>query len=262
MNQTLQIPAHASPTGNLRRHSVTGRLLVTELRLAAREPLTLAFVVVFPILCTLIVGGAFGSEAAHGFPLNPSHWYIASYFAVVIGATGLVMLPVHIASYRERGVLRRFAAAGFPRWSFALAELALGLVAILVAGIVLLIVTGLVYGVPVVHDPVRVALGIIVGSVAFVSLGVVLGTFLPSARAAQAVGLMLYFPSMLLGVGGPPTFIMPDTIRRIAENHPLALVNRAIRDPWLDLGQGTVPLLIVTLIAVFAVAFAVRRTAL
>ena len=36
------------------------------------------------------------------------------------------MLPVHLASYRERGVLRRFAAAGFPRWSFAIAQLIVG----------------------------------------------------------------------------------------------------------------------------------------
>ena len=46
-------------------------------------------------------------------------------FLLGLGATGLIMLPVHIASYRERGVLRRFAASGFPRWSFALAQLAM-----------------------------------------------------------------------------------------------------------------------------------------
>jgi ABC-2 type transport system permease protein len=258
MTHTTQTPART----RTRARSVTGRLLTTELRLVAREPLTVIFVLVFPILCTVIVGGAFGTEPAHGFPINPSHWYIASYFTVVIGATGLVTLPVHIASYRERGVLRRFAAAGFPRWSFALAELVLGLAAIAVGSLVLLIVAGLVFGIPSVHDPMRVAAGMIAGAVAFVSIGVLLGTVLPSARAAQAAGLMLFFPSLLLGVGGPPTFIMPEPLRGIAENLPLALANRAIRDPWLGLAGATVPLLIVTAIAVTATALAVRRTAL
>lgn len=210
----------------------------------------------------LVVGGAFGSEPAHGFPLNPSHWYIASYFTVMIGATGLVLLPVHIASYRERGVLRRFAAAGFPRWSFALAELALGLIAIAIAGLALLVVAAPVYGVPAVQDPVRVAAGMVVGAVAFVSIGVLLGTLLPSARAAQAIGLLLYFPSLLLGVGGPPTFVMPPGLRAVAEHLPLALVNQAIRDPWLGLGEGTVPLAIVTAVAVVATVLAVRRSSL
>ena len=53
---------------------------------------------------------------------------MASYLTVVIAAVRLVMLPVHVASYRERGVLRRFAAAGFPRWSFAIAQLIVGLI--------------------------------------------------------------------------------------------------------------------------------------
>ena len=145
-----------------RRHpSATRRLITTELRLLTRDSLTLTFVLGFPIVSMLIIGGVFGSEPDDAFPVNPSHWYVASYFTVVIGATGLIMLPVHIASYRERGVLRRFAAAGFPRWSFALAELTLGLTAIAIAGPLLLAVAAPVYGLPEMHDPLRVAVGIV-----------------------------------------------------------------------------------------------------
>jgi ABC-2 type transport system permease protein len=246
-----------------RRHpSTTRRLLTTELRLLTRDSLTLTFVLGFPIVSMLIVGGVFGSEPDDAFPVNPSHWYVASYFTVVIGATGLIMLPVHIASYRERGVLRRFAAAGFPRWSFALAELALGLTAIAIAGPLLLAIAAPVYGLPEVHDPLRVAVGIASGSVAFISIGVLLGTLLPSSRAAQAVGLMLFFPSFLLGVGGPPPAVMPDAMREISENMPLALATDAIREPWLGIGNGTGQLLVVVAIAIVASALAARRTAL
>jgi ABC-2 type transport system permease protein len=106
-----------------RRHpSTTRRLLATELRLLTRDTITFTFVLAFPVISMLIIGGVFGTEPDEAFPVNPSHWYVASYFTVVIGSTGLIMLPVHMASYRERGVLRRFAASGFPRWSFALAE--------------------------------------------------------------------------------------------------------------------------------------------
>ena len=80
-----------------------------------RDPLVLTFVFAFPIVTMLIIGGAFGTVPDPAFDhTNPSHWYVASYLTVVIAAVGLVMLPVHLASYRERGVLRRFAAAGFP----------------------------------------------------------------------------------------------------------------------------------------------------
>lgn len=258
----LDAPIDQSSQGPRRNRSVTRRLLATELRLLTRDPLTLTFVLVFPIVTMLIIGGSFGTTPDEAFPVNPSHWYVASYFTVVIGATGLIMLPVHIASYRERGVLRRFAAAGFPRWSYAFAELAIGLIAIAIAGALLLAVAAPVYGVPEVESPARAVAGIATGSVAFVSLGVLLGTVLPSARSAQAVGLLLFFPSFLLGVGGPPPAVMSDTLADIADLLPLALANRAIREPWLGLGDATGPLLIVTVIAVVATLVAGRRTAL
>ncbi len=260
-NATLAPPAGTSHP-RIRDRSVTGKLLAQELRLVSRDPFTLIFAVGFPVLCMLTLGGVFGTEPAHGFPINPSHYYIASYFTVMIGAVGFVMLPIHIASYRERGVLRRFTAAGFSRWSFLHAESWLGLISIAVAGVVLLVVAAPVYGVPPVQDPLRASAGIVVSSIAFVAIGVLLGALLPTARAAQAVGLLLYFPSFLLGVGGPPTSVMPPVLRAIAENQPLALANRAIRDPWLGLGDGTVPLLIVAAIAIAATALAAPRSRL
>jgi ABC-2 type transport system permease protein len=219
-------------------------------------------VLVFPIVTMLIIGGSFGAEPTDAFPVNPSDWYVASYFTVVIGATGLIMLPVHIASYRERGVLRRFAVAGFPRWSFAIAELAVGLIAIAVSGALLLAVAAPVYGVPAVEQPFRVVAGVVAGSVAFVSLGVLLGSVLPSARAAQAIGLLLFFPSFLLGVGGPPPGAMSDALADVSSVLPLALANRAIREPWLGLGTASGALVVVSMIAVVAAVVAGRRTAL
>lgn len=246
-----------------RRHpSATRRLLATELLLLGRDTLTLTFVLVFPVVSMLIIGGVFGRQADDAFPVDPTHWYVASYFTVVIGATGLIMLPVHLASYRERGVLRRLAASGFPRWAFALAELGMGLCAILVAGPVLLAVAAPVYGVPAIGSPLRVVAGIVAGSVAFIAIGVLLGTLLPSARAAQSVGMLLFFPSFLLGVGGPPPAVMPAALREIADKLPLALATNAIRDPWLGISSGTGPLIAVSVIAVVAVALAARRTAL
>ncbi|MGH2928964.1 MAG: ABC transporter permease, partial [Solirubrobacteraceae bacterium] len=121
--------------------TAVGRLVRAELKLMTRDPLVLTFVFAFPIVTMLIIGGAFGTRPTPGFDnTNPSHWYVASYLTVTIAAGGLVMLPVHLASYRERGVLRRFTAAGFPRWSFAIAQLIIGFVTIAVACALLLAV--------------------------------------------------------------------------------------------------------------------------
>src|SRR5499433_1509259 len=243
--------------------TTVGRLVRAELKLMTRDPLVLTFVFAFPVVTMLIIGGAFGTRPDPAFNgTNPSHWYVASYLTVVIAATGLVMLPVHLSSYRERGVLRRFAAAGFPRWSFAISQLIVGLVTIVVACGLLLAVAAPVYGIPAVHDWWRVATALPLGAVAFVSLGVLLGSLLPSARSAQAVGLLIFFPSFLLGAGGPPPDVMGSAVRTVAGPLPLTLLTNAVREPWLGLGQATGSLAAVAALAVVVTAVAARRTVL
>ena len=244
-------------------NSAVGRLVQAELRLMLRDPLVLTFVVAFPIVTMLIIGGAFGTQPDRAFDfVNPAHWYVASYLTVVIAAMGLVMLPVHLASYRERGVLRRFAAAGFPRWSFPISQLIVGLVATTVSCALLLLVAAPVYGIPPMHAWWRVMAALALGSIAFVSLGVLLGSVLPSARSAQAVGLLIFFPSFLLGAGGPPPHVMGSVVRQVAGPLPLTLLTNAVREPWLGLGSATGSLAAVAALAVATTVLAARRTAL
>jgi ABC-2 type transport system permease protein len=244
-------------------NSAVGRLVQAELKLMMRDPLVLTFVVAFPIVTMLIIGGAFGTQPDQAFDfVNPAHWYVASYLTVVIAAMGLVMLPVHLASYRERGVLRRFAAAGFPRWSFPISQLIVGLATTTVSCALLLAVAAPVYGIPPMHAWWRVTAALALGSIAFVSIGVVLGSVLPSARSAQAVGLLIFFPSFLLGAGGPPPHVMGSVVRQVAGPLPLTLLTNAVREPWLGLGSATGSLAAVAALAVAATALAARRTAL
>jgi ABC-2 type transport system permease protein len=107
-----------------------------------------------------------------------------------------------------------------------------------------------------------VLIAFVVGVLAFAAIGLLLGSLLPSARAAQAIGLLLFFPSFLLGVGGPPPAVMSDGLRQTADLLPLALANQAIREPWLGIGDATGALLTTAAIAVVAMALAARRTAL
>jgi ABC-2 type transport system permease protein len=107
-----------------------------------------------------------------------------------------------------------------------------------------------------------VAAGLVAGAVLFVALGVLLGSVMPSARSAQAVGLLLFFPSFLLGAGGPPPAVMGPALRSVADVLPLTLVTRTVREPWLGIGSADASLLVVSVLAAGAAVLAVRRTAL
>jgi ABC-2 type transport system permease protein len=241
--------------------NVTGRLLTAELRLLLREPLVLAFVFAFPVITVLILGGVFHAEDAVDFEgVLPSDYYVAAYFGVVIAAVGLIMLPAHIASYREAGVLRRFDAAGFPRWTFPASQFVMGVVFAAVGAVLLLATAAVTYGLPGPEDAGRTAVGIVAGSVAFISIGVMLGTLLPSARAAQGVGLLLFLPMFLLSGGGPPPDVMSSVMNDIATVLPLTHVVRAIQEPWLGIGTGTDHLVVVIAMLVVATLVTLVRS--
>jgi ABC-2 type transport system permease protein len=230
------------------------RLAGTELKLFVREPVVLTFVFAFPVLTVLILGGVFDDDDPSFEGAIPSDYYIAAYIGVVIAAIGLVMLPVHLASYRERGVLRRFEVSRHPRWALPAAWILVAL-AITAVGVAVLLVTGyLVYGLPEIDDLTGVVVGTVLGALAFISIGIALGLAMPSARSAQGLGMLLFFPFFLLGGAGPPPDAMGDPMKSIANIVPLTHVVRSIQEPWLDLGTPSGHLAVLAAIAVVATA--------
>ena len=215
------------------------RLATTELKLFVREPMVLTFVFAFPVLTVVILGGVFDEDDPNFEGALPSDYYIAAYIGVVIAAIGLVMLPVHLASYRERGVLRRFDVSRYPRWALPAAWTIVAMVITVVAVAVLLATGQLVYGLPEPDDLIGVVVGTLLGAIAFISIGIALGMALPSARSAQGLGMLLFFPFFLLGGAGPPPDAMGNPMSSIANAVPLTHVVRSIQEPWLDLGNPT-----------------------
>jgi ABC-2 type transport system permease protein len=228
------------------------RLAATEMKLFVREPMVITFVFAFPVLTVLVLGGVFDDDDPNFEGALPSDYYVAAYIGVVIAAIGLVMLPVHLASYRERGVLRRFEVSRYPRWALPAAWILVAMIITLVAVAVLLVTGYLVYGLPEPDDLLGVVVGTLLGALAFISIGIALGMALPSARSAQGLGMLLFFPFFLLGGAGPPPDAMGDPMSSIANVVPLTHVVRSIQEPWLDLGNPTGHLAVLAALAALA----------
>jgi ABC-2 type transport system permease protein len=230
------------------------RLAATEMKLFVREPVVVTFVFAFPVLTVLVLGGVFDDDDPGFEGVIPSDYYVAAYIGVVIAAIGLVMLPVHLASYRERGVLRRFDVSRYPRWALPVAWIAVAMVITVIAVAALLVTGHLVYGLPTPDDLLGVLAGSLLGAFTFISIGIALGLALPSARSAQGLGLLLFFPFFLLGGAGPPPEAMGEPMSSISQVVPLTHVVRAIQEPWLDLGNPTGHLAVLAALAAVATA--------
>lgn len=239
------------------------KLTWVELKLFAREPFSLIFTLAFPIVLLIVLIGSFKPDDPAFGGQHPSNYYLASYIGVVIGAIGLIALPVHLAGYRERGVLRRFQASSIPTWSVIGSHLITGLVMATIGAIVLVLAATLIYGaaLPATVGPMLGAF--VLATLAFQALGFLLGSVMRSARAAQALGMLLFFPMWLLSGAAPPPSVMSAAMRHLSDALPLTYAVRAIQHPWLGSASRPLDLLLLATILVVAGALALRaaRTA-
>ena len=220
--------------------SETWKLFINELRLFVREPMVLAFVFAFPVITVLVLGGVFELAPPVVFDyIDPSEYYVAGYIAVSIASIGFVMMPVHIASYRERGILRRLRASNFSMISFYIAQFLSGFVMTILSTIALMIAAYFSYGIPPVFSYPGVIAGFVLGTMTFISIGILLGNLAPTARSAQALGLLVFFPSFLLSGAGPPPNTMTDIMSNISDVIPMTHTLRSVQEPWLNLGSST-----------------------
>ena len=241
------------------------KLSWVELKLFAREPITVIFTLALPIIFLFVMGGVFGNEAntddsgtAIFRGVGPLDYYIPAYFGLVMMAIGTVALPVHLAGYRERGVLRRLRASSILVWSVMSSQLTVSFVIALI-GSILVLVSGIIAYSP--HMPKEVGLLILaflLGLVSFTAFGFFLGAVLPSTRTAQGLGLILFFVMMMLGGAGPPPEVLTGPMDIVGQITPLRHVIIILQDPYLGFGWNQNASLIVVGITVVSTALAAR----
>jgi ABC-2 type transport system permease protein len=242
------------PSRSLGAAKAALRITAVELRLFLREPAVLVGLVAFPAVTVLVLAGVFGSVPDPDFAgMSPSEHY-------VVGYIGVVPLPVHIASRRELGVVRRYRASGVSAPSLLASHAAVGTVLGVGAAAVVLLVGGAVYGLPAPVDPVAVLAWTAAGVCCFVALGIALGTLMPSSRAANAIGNLLFVPLFLLGGGGPPRAVMTGPMQTVSDLLPLSHVIGGLRGSWLGTTDDPRALWWTALVTCAAVVLAVRSS--
>jgi ABC-2 type transport system permease protein len=239
---------------------MTARLVWIELKLLTREPLTLLVGLMFPIMLMVLLVGSFGNAPDPDFGgIGGTDFYVPVYAAAAIAVMGLLGIPTHLAAYRQTGVLRRFRAAGVSPATVMVAEAAVT-AAVVAAGVAAMLAIGFAgYGLTAPASVPGVVLGFTVGTLAFASLGLLLGSLLPTARAAQGLGLLLFFGLFFVAGGGPPPALLPDGVNRFVELTPMGPLVSAISDPWHDRGLDVRGMLALAAMAVGAAAIADRR---
>ena len=238
------------------------KLIATECTLVRRDLAAVLLPFLLPV--GLMVG--FGSaptlrEAAPEFGgMSAFEVHIVPIALVlVLPLLGLMVLPVTLATYRERGVLRRLATTPLHPASVLLAQLAVHLGLLTASLGVTATVARLAFDVAAPRRPL-VSLGLLaLGTVAIYTLGLAVAALAPRAGTATAVSMGLFFPQLLVGGLMVPADQLPDLLARIGELTPVGATMRGIQDAWTGTAPPAMALLVLLAWTAAAMTVAVRR---
>jgi ABC-2 type transport system permease protein len=228
-----------------------------ELSLFAREPAAVFFTLGLPLLLLALQGGDNSPEPDLG-GFAPIDVMVPGYVLLVMCTSGIMALPETLASYRERGFLRRLRVSPLRPWQIlgahAVTHLGMSLI-----GLVLLVGVGVfAFDLNPPAGAAAAALSLVASAAAVVAVGLLLGAVLPTARTTQAVAAMIYFPAIFVSGAVMPREALPDFARRIGDLLPFSYGVRAVREAWT---AGTVDWLSLTVlvgVALVAVGLGVR----
>lgn len=215
------------------------RLTWIECKLYFRFPIGVFFTLILPLMLLLLMGTAFGNEPAPMYGgMGPVDMSVPAYTAMVIGISALISLPINLATYRERGILRRFRATPVRPAVVLGAQLMMqfGMTAL---GMLLMIAAGKVFfNLRFTGNAASVLGAFLLGSLSFFSVGMILAGILPNTRLASIAGNVLLQPMVYLSGATIPLEVMPQRLRDFTRFIPLTYVVTLMKGMWVGDAWG------------------------
>ena len=226
-----------------------------------RDPVWLLVAMAVPIRILLVFGlPGFARDPAPELggqrPIDTVLPSIA--LAISVGVLAISVLPGYLATYREKGVLRRLSTTPVSPAMLLGAQVAVNLaIGVVALGLVLAVgAAGLGMAMP--ASAGWFALAFLLGTVALFAVGLVIAAVAPTTRAANAIGMLTFFPSMFLAGAWLPKYLMPAWLSRIGDLTPLGAFRESVQDAWAGSTPEPVHLLTLAMVALVAGAAATK----
>lgn len=230
------------------RGSALGRLTLMELKMVVRERSRLIRLVI-PFVLMVIFGSIpfYTQDRASLGHHSLFDAYLPILIGYALGLAALTGLSSVLATYREKGVLRRLRTtpAGALRVLAAQVIAQLAVVAVLV--VLIIAAARLGYGVFLPRQVGGFIVAVLLAAAALLALGLLIAAVAKTGQAAQGIGLLLFFPLMFFAGLFFPIPVMPHFLQHLSHATPLGAAVQALSDAWV--GQWPHPLQLWTLAA-------------
>ena len=237
-----------------------------EVKIFLREPLGAIGTIVVPVLAFVLLGRAtagrnVGSSISLSGLLNAGG--IPTLVSMLITISAVLSLVTIISIYREDGILKRLRATPLRPWTILTAHV---LVKLLLTGLTMsaMVLAGRRYFAIGPEVPfVSFTIALLISTLSILSIGFIIASIVPTARFAQPIGAVIFYP--MIGLSGlfVPIESLPPALRAAARVLPLSHSASLLQgiwtgDPWAA-HVGDVAALTLVFVAGIAVSSRVFR---
>ena len=230
------------------------KLTAVEAKLFLRDagaPLTVIGVPVALLLVFGLMPGVREPSPEHGGRSALATFIAPMSIAILLAMLALTMFPTFVATYREKGVLRRLSASPVRPSKLLAAQLAVNLVAAATTVLIILLLGALVLGMALPENAAGFALVTVLGTAALFSVGMLVAALSGSARTAGGIGTLAFFPMLALGGVWVPKENLPGFLQDVADALPLGETFNGLRETAA--GAAPQPLQLIALLVTTAV---------
>jgi ABC-2 type transport system permease protein len=185
--------------------------------------------------------------------LSSTDYFLPAFIVAMVLINSVMTVPSSVAQLKRDGTLKRLAVTPLRKHEWILANVIQQSVLSVAITLVLIAVAWLVFGVTAVPGPLAIAL-LVLGTVAFTSLGMIVGGIIQDPGSAISLGGAIALPLMFISGIFWELDLMPPTLQTVAEFSPVTHFHRGLRELMiLDSTSGVA--FTFGLLAVLAVVF-------
>jgi ABC-2 type transport system permease protein len=236
------------------------KLTTVEGKLFAREPMAMFWGLAFPALLLLVLG-LFFPGARDPSPDLGGYRFVDLYAPIVLGLAlatlAFATLPAILATYRERGILRRLSTTPVGPWRLVVAQLLVQIVLSILSVVLAIAVGAIVFDIALPANLPGFALAYVLATASMLSVGLLIGALAPTVSSGQAIGMAVYFPMLFFAGVYLPREAMSDGLRTVSDLTPAGSAVQAFQDAWGGLAPSTSSLLVMAAFTVVAGLLAV-----
>ena len=226
--------------------------LKVEGKLSLRSPDGIIFGIGMPVGVLLLIAVVAGSQSAGGADYSFLQSAFASLLTVGICATAFMGLPLTIADYRDKKILKHFFATPIRPFMILSVQVVIGMLTSFFSAALATVLAVFGFGYRMEGDPFLFIGAFLLVMLSMYSIGMILASLCKTVKIANVVTTFVYFPMLFLSGATIPFELFPDTVQKVCNVLPLTHGIKLLKAVSLNMWSQEI-WISVALLIVFAV---------